>query len=138
MQQDDWMTALNRKHTLTLKATDQVLFMHLKALGIDSHMYIVRWTRILLIREFGIEDEQLSLLLLVWDGILAATCDGSLDQFRDFLAKLCVFFVIRLRLHLLQQQDCEGALEVLLKRPGNTCTSAQHIEQLLRATKKTL
>lgn len=91
---EDIQAELSPIHTMSssiqhkrLKRADPQLYEHLKQLEIDPHLYSLRWIRLLLGREFHMED-----VLLLWDAIFAQSSVGS-NTIPFFLELLCVSMV---------------------------------------------
>jgi hypothetical protein len=88
-----------------LKKFDPQLEQYLTDLNVLPHLYGLRWVRILLGREFHLED-----LLTIWDGLFAY--DASLS----LLDYICVAMLIYIRGHILQHEYAD-VLKRLFKFP---------------------
>ncbi|CAK4662155.1 hypothetical protein LEN26_006527 [Aphanomyces euteiches] len=98
---------LERIHNHWLRQWDVQLMQHLDTLHIPPEVYLLRWLRLLLAREF-----QMFQVWALWDAIFAL----SPDNFR-FVEALCVAILLERRADLLAQHDVSGMLQ-LLKNVG--------------------
>uniref|UniRef100_A0A5S6QTU1 Rab-GAP TBC domain-containing protein n=1 Tax=Trichuris muris TaxID=70415 RepID=A0A5S6QTU1_TRIMR len=89
----------------TLKAVNEELYNHLKALQIPPEAYGIRWMRLLFGREFPLQD-----LLLIWDTVFAKGPPYQLIEC-IFVQMLCWIKPILL------QSDYTGCLQRLMKFP---------------------
>ncbi|GIZ39701.1 hypothetical protein CKM354_000307500 [Cercospora kikuchii] len=88
-----------------LPQVDGALMSHLQSLDIVPQVFLIRWVRLLFVREFAFED-----VLCLWDVIFAE--DPSLE----LVDYICLTLLLRIRWHLLDA-DYNGALGLLLKYP---------------------
>ncbi|KAK1938608.1 putative TBC1 domain family member 5 [Babesia divergens] len=104
-------------YNVLLKDYDGPLFNHLQKIGIEPHVFLMRWIRLVFSREFNVNET-----LQLWDTIFAyhfiATIDGKdLPQFEfemiDFFAVAMLSFV---RLNLMEN-DINYCLQRLFKFP---------------------
>jgi len=99
------VTKCRRIQHLVLKNKDPELYQHLESLKVEAQLYLLRWVRLLLGREFHLDDT-----LLVWDAIFAYSPDFSLVEY------ICVAMLIFIRSQLLDR-DFSGCMTRLFKYP---------------------
>ncbi|KAM3415265.1 hypothetical protein BST61_g8795 [Cercospora zeina] len=88
-----------------LPQVDGALMSHLRSLDIVPQVFLIRWVRLLFVREFAFED-----VLCLWDVLFAE--DPSLE----LVDYICLTLLLRIRWHLLDA-DYNAALGLLLKYP---------------------
>jgi len=88
-----------------LRTRDPELHSHLDALKIEPQVFLLRWVRLLLGREFHLED-----ILILWDAIFSHNPDLSLVDY------MCVAMLMYIRSQLLER-DYSGCLMRLFKYP---------------------
>jgi hypothetical protein len=93
------------QHVL-LKNKDPELYDHLVALKIEPQIYLLRWVRLLLGREFHSLDD----LMILWDAIFAHSPDLVLVDY------ICLAMLVFIREQLLER-DSTGCLTRLMKYP---------------------
>ena len=71
--------------------------------GVEPHMYLLRWMRLLCSREFAMPG-----LWFVWDAIIAINPETF--EFNDFI---CAALVLSLSDPIMQQEDAQGILQEL-------------------------
>jgi hypothetical protein len=99
------VTKCRRIQHLVLKNKDLELYQHLESVKVEAQLYLLRWVRLLLGREFHLDDT-----LLVWDAIFAYSPDFSLVDY------ICVAMLIFIRSQLLDR-DFSGCMTRLFKYP---------------------
>ena len=82
---------------------DPDLAEHMIMQGVEPHMYLLRWMRLLCCREFAMPG-----LWSVWDAIIAV--DPQTFEFNDFI---CAALVLSLSDPIMQQEDAQGILQEL-------------------------
>ena len=100
---------LSQVQHVLLQRTDPVLAAKLHALSVDPDMYLVRWVKVMLTREYGTSE-----LLLLWDAIFAATpSDFAL------LESICVEMIRHpsIRPFLMSASDSTDVLRILKSYP---------------------
>jgi len=90
-----------------LRDLDEDLSLHLSQLGVEAHMYLLRWVRLLLSREFPMVQ-----VWLLWDAVFALTPDDF-----SLVDHLCAAMVHHLRPRLIAETECHAALKHLLNFP---------------------
>lgn len=80
----------HRIHHLVLKQKDPQLYQALEAVNIEPQVYALRWVRLLLGREFHLED-----VLIIWDALFADGLDKGLIDY------ICVAMLIFIRGHII-------------------------------------
>ena len=138
------------QHTL-LRAKDYELYIHLQSQSIEPQLYSMKWIRLLLGREFHLED-----VLLLWDAMFADHYDtlakGSAQgggegasslpagggRGLELLEFLCLAMLIYIRSDLLGK-DNMGCLQRLMKYPPVEdvkvfISSAQHLRNTANTT----
>jgi len=88
-----------------LKERDLPLFNHLESLNVEPQLYMLRWVRLLLGREFHLED-----LLILWDAMFSFSEDLSLIDY------ICVAMLMFIRYQLLGK-DYTNCMRRLFKYP---------------------
>jgi TBC1 domain family protein 5 len=88
-----------------LKEKDPILYNQLKELKVEPQLYMLRWVRLLLGREFHLED-----LLILWDAMFAYDDEFILIDY------ICVAMLIYIREQLLNK-DYTSCLKRLFKYP---------------------
>ncbi|USW48174.1 Putative Rab-GTPase-TBC domain-containing protein [Septoria linicola] len=88
-----------------LPQVDKALTNHLQSLDIVPQVFLIRWIRLLFVREFESND-----VLALWDVLFAE--DSSLE----IVDHICVIMLLRIRWHLLEA-DYNHALGLLLRYP---------------------
>jgi hypothetical protein len=76
---------------------------HMIMQGVEPHMYLLRWMRLLCSREFAMPG-----LWFVWDAIIAINPETF--EFNDFI---CAALVLSLSDPIMQQEDAQGILQEL-------------------------
>jgi hypothetical protein len=96
------------QHRLLQRSNPQ-LAAHLHTLGVEPHMYLVRWVRVLFAREI-----RMPLLLLVWDSIFATTPADF-----QFIDSFCVALLVEpsVCIRLMRSSDVTDALCVIQDLP---------------------
>eukprot|EP01103_Thecamoeba_quadrilineata_P014728 TRINITY_DN4462_c0_g1_i2.p1 TRINITY_DN4462_c0_g1~~TRINITY_DN4462_c0_g1_i2.p1 ORF type:complete len:405 (+),score=83.14 TRINITY_DN4462_c0_g1_i2:455-1669(+) len=89
-----------REMHFLLKERDPALFFHLEKINIEPQIYALRWVRLLLSREFHLDD-----VLILWDAIFAY------DKSFTLITYICVAMLIYIRQELIGQDE-----SVTLKR----------------------
>ena len=109
---------LRRSHKIhhqMLKNFDSELYECLEKHQIEPQMYLQRWLRCMLSREFSLSD-----CLTMWDGILASYSEDN-EKLLEFLDFLCVAMIVFVRsfciFYAVLQSDHFGILRRLLKFP---------------------
>lgn len=118
----------HRAHHRLLQALDKQLYAYLESQKIEPQIYLQRWIRCILSREFNISDT-----LVLWDCILAcanAKHENKIEEFTgkldfskelvmlDFLCVAMIVFVRNFRMvYLVLQSDATGIMRRLLKFP---------------------
>ncbi|KAF2433086.1 RabGAP/TBC [Tothia fuscella] len=100
-------------HTL-LPQVDPALATHLEALDISPQIFLMRWIRLILGREFPFDD-----LLRVWDLLFAE--DSSIE----LIDHICVAMLLRIRWQLMDA-DVNEALMLLMRYPSPASTNGPH------------
>jgi len=88
-----------------LRGIDHELYVHLQRLNIEPQIYMLRWIRVLLAREFHIED-----VFLLWDAIFAFDTEATLIDY------ICVAMLIYIRSEIIGQ-DYSFSMRRLFKYP---------------------
>eukprot|EP00276_Gloeochaete_wittrockiana_P011379 CAMPEP_0184649718 /NCGR_PEP_ID=MMETSP0308-20130426/7123_1 /TAXON_ID=38269 /ORGANISM="Gloeochaete witrockiana, Strain SAG 46.84" /LENGTH=448 /DNA_ID=CAMNT_0027082649 /DNA_START=98 /DNA_END=1441 /DNA_ORIENTATION=+ len=88
-----------------LKEIDHLLHTRLESLGIEPQLYALRWIRLLVVREFHLQD-----VLRIWDALF------SFDKTLSLINYLCVAMLLYVREFLLQN-DHQACLKRLLNFP---------------------
>eukprot|EP00742_Colponemidia_sp_Colp-10_P005315 GILJ01005679.1.p1 GENE.GILJ01005679.1~~GILJ01005679.1.p1 ORF type:complete len:636 (-),score=103.04 GILJ01005679.1:97-1725(-) len=91
-----------------LPFADKQLYDHLQKQGVEPQLFLLRWVRLLLGREFHLED-----VMILWDAMFA---DYNGEKQFSFVNYICVAMLIYVRTHLLSR-DNTGCLQRLLKYP---------------------
>jgi hypothetical protein len=102
-----------------LRAKDYELYIHLQSQHIEPQLYSMKWIRLLLGREFHLED-----VLVLWDAMFAdhhkATSKGAKDRAGgrglELLEYVCVAMLIYVRNDLVGKDNME-CLQRLMKYP---------------------
>jgi hypothetical protein len=82
-------------HHIWLKSMDPLLYFHLMAAGIEPQLYLLRWYRLVFLREFSFEN-----LLFIWDYLFSSEKDSiSLIDLLDCLSLAMILFVRDAVLH---------------------------------------
>ena len=76
---------------------------HMIMQGVEPHMYLLRWMRLLCSREFAMPG-----LWFVWDAIIAVNSETF--EFNDFI---CAALVLSLKDSIMKQEDSQGILQEL-------------------------
>ncbi|KAM0788387.1 hypothetical protein ACM66B_001525 [Microbotryomycetes sp. NB124-2] len=95
-----------RVHDSLLKIVDFEMWQKLEELAIEPQLYAIRWLRLLLTREFPLEDA-----LKLWDGIFAEDTSLRLVEY------VCVAMLLRIRDAVLLS-DYSSVLQLLLRYPS--------------------
>ncbi|KAM0286303.1 hypothetical protein ACHAQH_001034 [Verticillium albo-atrum] len=93
-------------HEVCLAKVDPELSKHLKDVEVLPQIFLIRWVRLLLGREFPFDQ-----LLVLWDHLFA------IDPSLDLIDLVCVAMLIRIRWQLLKA-DYSVCLMLLLKYPA--------------------
>ena len=105
----------HKVHHQLLQSTDKELFNHIENRKTEPQMYLQRWLRCMLSREFNLADT-----LELWDAVFA---NYSIDPDEEFilLDYICVAMTVFVRafckFYLVLQSDQSGILKRLLKFP---------------------
>lgn len=118
----------HRIHHRFLQALDKQLYMYVESQKIEPQIYLQRWVRCLLSREFNLSDT-----LVLWDSIFACAhiaeenriefFTGKLDFHKELvmLDFLCIAMIIFVRsfciFYIVLQCDATGIMRRLLKFP---------------------
>eukprot|EP00770_Monocercomonoides_exilis_P000069 MONOS_70.1-p1 / transcript=MONOS_70.1 / gene=MONOS_70 / organism=Monocercomonoides_exilis_PA203 / gene_product=Tre-2/Bub2/Cdc16 (TBC) F family protein E / transcript_product=Tre-2/Bub2/Cdc16 (TBC) F family protein E / location=Mono_scaffold00001:358987-362919(+) / protein_length=1311 / sequence_SO=supercontig / SO=protein_coding / is_pseudo=false len=70
-QTEPMLASSSREVMRLLSLKDPLLFSHLSSLGVEPHLFLMQWMRLLFLREFGLDDG-----LRLWDALFA--CGDSL------------------------------------------------------------
>lgn len=97
----------------SLKRCDPLLAAHLFSLGIESQLYLLRWMRLLFLREFS-----LGATLELWDVILSQHGGPQQDSRLEAVDWICIALLLRMRNRLLVEDQGE-AFQALL-HPSQT------------------
>ena len=106
-------------HNTLLRSKDYELYIHLQSQHVEPQLYSMKWIRLLLGREFQLED-----VLALWDALFAdhlqACSKGSKPvaggRGLELLEYVCVAMIIYIRADLLGK-DNMGCLQSLMKYP---------------------
>lgn len=102
-EENPLIESLDRIQVNFLMVADPELGEHMQRIGVLPAMYLLRWRRLALSREFPIGDA-----LLLWDAVIAETPDNWM-----LMDYLCVAMLLRARKPLLAAEDAPAALQVL-------------------------
>ena len=92
-------------HGTLLKGADSHLAKHMKALGVEPHLYMLRWMRLLFAREFPIHQ-----LWLIWDAVFAISPEDF--DFADYIAVA----ILSTSREAILEKDCLSELIPYLQR----------------------
>eukprot|EP00828_Plagiopyla_frontata_P021347 TRINITY_DN2788_c0_g1_i4.p1 TRINITY_DN2788_c0_g1~~TRINITY_DN2788_c0_g1_i4.p1 ORF type:complete len:183 (-),score=32.20 TRINITY_DN2788_c0_g1_i4:299-847(-) len=98
-----------------LENIDKELYTHLKGLDIEPQIFILRWIRCLVTREFHFQDA-----LMFWDALFLSNYFTKNENKNDgfiFADCICLAMMIFLKGNLLQRQEQTQCLQRLLKYP---------------------
>ena len=109
----------DRMHNTLLRSKDYELYIHLQSQHVEPQLYSMKWIRLLLGREFPLEE-----VLSLWDAMFSdhheACCKGSKPvaggRGLELLEYICVAMIIYVRADLLGK-DNMGCLQRLMKYP---------------------
>ena len=109
----------DRMQNTLLRSKDYELYIHLQSQHIEPQLYSMKWIRLLLGREFHLED-----VLLLWDAMFAdhhETCGKGTKTLPggrglELLEYVCIAMLIYIRADLLGK-DNMGCLQRLMKYP---------------------
>ena len=105
----------HKVHHQLLQGTDKELFAYIEAKQVEPQMYLQRWLRCMLSREFNLADT-----LELWDAVFAVY---SLEPEKEFilLDYLCIAMIVFVRafckIYSVMQSDQSGIMRRLLKFP---------------------
>uniref|UniRef100_A0A7S1GCV7 Rab-GAP TBC domain-containing protein n=1 Tax=Bicosoecida sp. CB-2014 TaxID=1486930 RepID=A0A7S1GCV7_9STRA len=102
-EENPLLESLEKIQVNHLMVADPELGVHMGSVGVVPAMYLLRWRRLALSREFAINDT-----LLLWDAVIGETPDNW--QLLDYL---CVAMLLRVRAALLAADDAPSTLGVL-------------------------
>uniref|UniRef100_A0A7S0E3M0 Rab-GAP TBC domain-containing protein n=1 Tax=Hanusia phi TaxID=3032 RepID=A0A7S0E3M0_9CRYP len=100
-----------RVQNVLLRDKDHELFLHLQSLQVEPQLYALRWIRLLLEREFHLED-----VLYLWDSMFADQMNKSKDDDIQLLDYICLSMLTYVRSDLLMK-DNMGCLQRLMRYP---------------------
>ncbi|EKX53236.1 hypothetical protein GUITHDRAFT_100942 [Guillardia theta CCMP2712] len=100
-----------RVQNVLLRDKDHELFLHLQSLQVEPQLYALRWIRLLLGREFHLED-----VLYLWDAMFADQLNKSKGQDIELLDYICLSMLTYVRSDLLMK-DNMGCLQRLMRYP---------------------
>lgn len=107
---------LRRSHIIhhqLLKTLEPDLYNYMENVKIEPQMYLQRWLRCMLSREFSLHD-----CLIIWDALLASSDDESGIELLDFMCVAMLKFVESFSMgYLVMQSDHFGILRRLFKFP---------------------
>lgn len=101
-----------------LRKVDPQLADHLQNEGVSSHLYGIKWVRLMFAREFSLQD-----MLVLWDFLFAGFFEGR--SLLDMVEVVSVAMIHLLRDRLMQS-DVHECLSQLMRYPG-----VSKIEELL-------
>lgn len=95
-----------------MKTLDSKLYNVIHNLGVEPQVFLIRWLRCVLAREFHLLDT-----LIVWDNIFLRTQENHSDNKLWFLDFLSIAMIIYDRRNILCMTDYAKVLQRLLKFP---------------------
>ncbi|KAJ3433082.1 tbc1 domain family member [Anaeramoeba flamelloides] len=111
-------------YSVILKSKDPQLYLFLKYIGIEIQVFALQWIRLLVFREFKIEE-----VYGIWDYLFAD------DNPMDFLEHFCASMLIHIR-HKVICRDVSTAMKTLFNYPkGGDVETLIHNTLKLRDTK---